>query len=121
MRKPTSTILDRHARRMRRAMTEPEKRLWWHLRHRLPLERTHFRRQVVIGTAIVDFARVTNKLIVEVDGSQHGDDDALAYDTLRASTLERDGWRLLRFWNHQVMTDMDNVIETIMAAIDGRL
>jgi very-short-patch-repair endonuclease len=97
MRKPTSTILDRHARRMRRAMTEPEKRLWWHLRHPLPLERTHFRRQVVIGTAIGDFACVANKLVVEVDGAQHGDDHARAYDVVRASTLEREGWRVQRF------------------------
>ncbi len=120
MREHVDPTLEKRARDMRRAMTAPESRLWWHLRRRLPLERTHFRRQVVIGAAIVDFACVTTRIVVEVDGAQHGDDRARAYDAARAAALAARGWRVLRFWNFQVMSDMDSVIETIAAVVERR-
>ena len=113
--------LEKRARAMRRDMTKAERRLWRHMRQRLPLERTHFRRQLVIGAAIVDFACVANKLIIEVDGAQHGEDEARAYDDARTQALVADGWRVLRFWNFQVMDEIDSVIETIAAVIEGRL
>jgi len=56
--------------------TDPERRLWWGLRHSLPLEQTHFRRQVVIERAIVDLAWIATRTIVEVDGDQYGHDRA---------------------------------------------
>jgi len=113
--------LRRRAKAMRRAMTEPERRLWWALRHRLPLNGTHFRRQVVIGRAIADFACVATRIIVEADGDQHGADGAQAYDAQRSASLEALGWRVLRFSNAQVMREMDDVLETILAAAEKRL
>jgi very-short-patch-repair endonuclease len=60
------------ARALRHRQTEPEKKLWWHLRHRVRVEGTHFRRQVPIGSYVADFCCLKAKLIVEVDGNQHG-------------------------------------------------
>jgi very-short-patch-repair endonuclease len=106
---------------MRKAPTEAERRLWWALRHRLAIEGSHFRRQVVIGRAIVDFACIAARLVVEVDGNQHGADRALAYDAERARLLEATGWRVLRFSNADVMTRPDEALDTIRAAIEGEL
>ena len=121
MRDDEDPRLRRRARTMRRALTPAERSLWWTLRHRLPLSGTHFRRQVVIGRAIVDFACVTTKLVVEVDGDQHGADGAQAYDAKRTASLEALGWRVLRFSNAQVMREMDEVLDTILAAVEGKL
>ena len=121
MRDGVDPTLRARAKSMRRALTEPERRLWWALRHRLPLEATHFRRQVVIGEAIADFACVTSRFVVEVDGDQHGADAALRYDAARTKRLEAEGWRVLRFSNAQVLRAMDEVLDTILAAIEGRL
>ena len=121
MRDGVDPKLRRHAASMRKAPTEPERRLWWALRHRLPSETTHFRRQVVIDRAIVDFACVKTRTIVELDGDQHGHDEALDYDAKRRRNLEAAGWRVLRFWNAQVLRELDSVLETILAAVEGRL
>jgi len=86
-----------------------------------PLDKTHFRRQVVIERAIVDFACVATRTIVEVDGDQHGHDRALAYDAKRTRELEEVGWRVLRFSNRQVMLELDSVLETVLAAVEGLL
>ena len=59
------------SRRLRRNMTEAERGLWWHLK-RVPVENTHFRRQVPIGSFVVDFALLSHRLVIEVDGDQHG-------------------------------------------------
>jgi very-short-patch-repair endonuclease len=87
----------------------------------LPLENTHFRRQLVVGRAIVDFACVATRTIVEIDGDQHGHNRALAYDAGRTRALEASGWRVLRFSNRQVMLELDSVVETILAAVEERL
>jgi very-short-patch-repair endonuclease len=121
MRDDEDPELRRRAKVMRREMTEPERRLWWAFRHRLPLEKTHFRRQVVIGRAIVDFACVSTRTVVEVDGEQHGADGARVYDARRTATLEAMGWRVLRFSNAQVMREMEVVLETVLAAVENRL
>ena len=93
---------------MRRAMTDAELKLWNALRaHRLM--GMSFRRQVPIGGYIIDFACPECRLIVEVDGSQHGRDLDLAYDTARTARLKQDGWTVLRFWNDDVLKDIDNV------------
>ena len=121
MREHVDPVLRQRAKTMRAALTEPERRLWWALRHRLALPDTHFRRQVVIGSAIADFACVASKLVVEVDGNQHGEDRALAYDEARTKALNAAGWRVLRFSNAQVMREMASVLDTILAAMEGRL
>jgi len=121
MRADVDPELRRRAATMRKTQTEPERRLRWALRHSLPLDKTHFRRQFVINRAIVDFACVATRTIVEVDGDQHGHDRALAYDAKRSHELEAAGWRVLRFSNRQVMLELERVIETILAAVEGRL
>src|SRR5712692_1414153 len=83
------------AREMRTAPTDAEQKLWWHLRHRLPTPGTHFRRQVRIGRYIADFACHTKRIVVEVDGGQHGARSAV--DEERARVLEANGYRVLRY------------------------
>jgi very-short-patch-repair endonuclease len=117
--KPVSSRAVVNAKALRRDMTEPERRLWWHLRHRLPLEDSHFRRQVAIGPFIADFCCLAARLIVEVDGNQHGFDEAVARDARRTSYLEGQGFRVLRFSNRDVMTEIDVVLGTIYAALAG--
>lgn len=104
------------AKAMRTAMTEPEKRLWWALRHRLP--DLKFRRQFVIGPYIVDFCCLPARLVIEVDGNQHGTDEAQAYDLARTTLIESHGFRVLRFSNHDVMRQLDSVLDTIVVPAD---
>jgi very-short-patch-repair endonuclease len=106
--------LRRNARRMRSAMTEAELKLWNELRaHRLM--GLGFRRQVPIGGYIVDFACPEHKLVVEVDGSQHAEN--LTHDQARTVYLEQQGWQVVRFWNDDVLKDMDNVCTHILRLI----
>jgi very-short-patch-repair endonuclease len=101
------------AKRMRKEMTDAERKLWGCLRaHRLM--GLGFRRQVPVAGFILDFACPDHKLIVEVDGSQHGNDTDLAYDAARTRRLEQDGWTVLRFWNDDVLRDIDNVCQHIV-------
>jgi very-short-patch-repair endonuclease len=102
---------------MRREMTEAERKLWKALRWRLSIERTHFRRQVSLGPYITDFCSHGAKLIVEVDGNQHGDEVTMTYDAARTAYLESQGYRVLRFANHEVITTIESVLDTIAAAI----
>ena len=95
----------RLARAMRAAPTEAERKLWWHLRHRLLMPGTHFRRQVRIGRYVADFACHATRIVVEVDGGQHG--TASAADEARTKVLEASGYRVLRYWNNDVLTNID--------------
>ena len=99
---------------MRAAPTEAERKLWWHLRHRLLTPGTHFRRQVRIGRYVADFACHTTRLVIEVDGGQHA---ASATDEARTKVLEANGYRVLRYWNNDVLTNIDGVLEDIVSAI----
>jgi very-short-patch-repair endonuclease len=102
-----------NARKMRKQMTEAELKLWNELRaHRLMS--LAFRRQLPIAGYIVDFACPTRKLIVEVDGSQHADAAATKADRIRSGKLEALGWTILRFWNDDVLRDIDNVCQHIV-------
>ncbi len=102
-----------HARKMRAAPTEAEKRLWWHLRHRM--KSGHFRRQVLIAGHIADFACHRAKLIVEVDGGQHPAQTQA--DIARTCHLEAHGYRVLRFWNNDVLANTDGVLLEIQRAL----
>jgi very-short-patch-repair endonuclease len=113
--KPDTRI--RIARRLRRAMTDAERKLWWHLR-RLPMERSHFRRQATIGPYFVDFAGHETLFVIEVDGGHHGEDLQAAADAARTAFLESQGYRVLRFWNHEVLTETRSVMEAIFAALN---
>jgi very-short-patch-repair endonuclease len=115
--KPTSPRAKSNAGRLRRTLTEPEQRLWWHLRNRLTVSDTHFRRQVPIGSYIADFCCLGVRLVIEVDGGQHTTDQAIAYDSRRTAYLTSQGFHLLRFSNAEVMLDMNSVLDTIHAAL----
>ena len=103
---------------MRRVSTDAERRLWWHLRYRLPAPGTHFRRQVPLGPYFADFCCLAAKLIIEVDGNHHGLYQQAAHDKVRAAYLEAQGFRVIRFGNREVMTGIDIVLDTILAALE---
>ena len=103
------------ARAMRLAPTDAERRLWWHLRHRLAVQRSHFRRQVRLGHYIVDFACHQLRVAIEIDGGQHA--EQVARDARRTKSLESQGYRVLRFWNNEVLANIDGVLEVIHSAI----
>lgn len=105
----------RRAGELRREQTEPEARLWARLRaHRMG--DVHFRRQHAIGRYIVDFCAVRRKLVIEVDGSQHL--GQAEYDAERTRFLESQGYRVLRFWNSDVMNHIDDVLKVILDAVE---
>ncbi len=106
------------ARRLRANQTGAETKLWRELR-KLETKGTHFRRQVPIGRYVADFACMASRLVIELDGSQHGDEPAKAYDQARTLWLESAGYRVLRFWNNDVVHNLDGVLETIYAALYG--
>jgi very-short-patch-repair endonuclease len=100
-------------RQLRENLTEAERRIWYRLRDRR-LYGLKFRRQVPIGPFIVDFASREHSLVVEIDGGQHS---AFAKtDDRRTAWLERHGWRVIRFWNNDVMDNTDGVLWSIARA-----
>jgi very-short-patch-repair endonuclease len=109
---PRNKILARH---MRQTPTDAETKLWWHLRHRLSLSDTHFRRQVHLGHYIVDFVNHRLKLIIELDGGQHA--VQITRDVRRTKFLESKGYRVLRFWNNDVLQNINGVLEVIQNEI----
>ena len=119
-RPPISTFKRATARRLRNASTSAEEILWRHLR-RLETHGSHFRRQVPLGNYIVDFACLAAHLVIEVDGSQHGEGGRLIRDRERTRWLEAEGYRILRFWNNEVVQNMPSVLEAIYDALYGSL
>jgi very-short-patch-repair endonuclease len=104
-----------NARKMRKQMTDAELKLWNEVRAHRPMGLS-FRRQMPIAGYIVDFACPGKKLIVEIDGSQHALAEVSASDAARTATLEALGWTILRFWNDDVIRDIDNVCQHIVIA-----
>ena len=102
------------ARAMRAEPTQAERKLWWNLRHRLALSTSHFRRQVHLGRYIVDFASHSLKIVIEIDGGQHSVQSK--QDAMRTRFLESEGYRVLRFWNNEVLGNIDGVLEVIQSA-----
>jgi very-short-patch-repair endonuclease len=98
------------ARILRRNLTDAEEKLWAHLRTH-QLAGAGFRRQHPIGIYIVDFCAPRKKIIVELDGEQHGEHKE--YDELRTAFLQEKGYKVLRFWNSEVIRNMEGVLETI--------
>lgn len=101
----------KRARRLRREMTDAERAMWRILRQGFPDH--HFRRQVPIRHFIADFACHGAKLIIEVDGSQHTEE----VDAVRTQVLEAEGYRVLRFWNNEVLGNPDGVWTAIHSAL----
>ncbi|MGO8921237.1 MAG: endonuclease domain-containing protein [Stellaceae bacterium] len=101
------------ARRLRTTPTDAEIRLWSRLRRKL-LEGFRFRRQHPMGPYVVDFFCPDAKLIVEVDGGQHAES---ASDVVRTSWLEARGYRVIRFWNNDVLGNTEGVLLSILDAL----
>ena len=101
------------AKQLRASLTEPEQRLWYHLRaNRLGVK---FQRQVVIAPYIADFAARSERLVIEVDGDTHG--ERWAYDAARTASLEGRGYRVIRFTNSDVMSNIGEVLRAIVIAL----
>ena len=103
------------ARAMRLSPTDAERKLWWNLRHRVVLPTSHFRRQVRLGHYIVDFACHDLKIVIEIDGGQHA--EQMERDARRTEFLKSEGYRVLRFWNTDVLTNIEGVLEVIQSAV----
>ena len=98
------------ARKLRRSSTDVERKLWHRIRDK-QIEGFRFRRQRPIGKFIVDFICLDARLIVELDGGQHA--EVVAYDERRKAFLESLGYRVLRFWNSDVLENMEGVLERV--------
>ncbi len=100
------------ARELRRAMTPAEKKLWQHIRYgQLGV---HFRRQHAVGPYILDFFCASARLVIEIDGDSHGDPKQAEYDTKRTLWLtEQKQYRIIRFWNSEILHDIDHVLTGI--------
>jgi very-short-patch-repair endonuclease len=108
------------ARTLRRAMTDAERKLWWHLR-RIQTGTTHFRRQATIGPYFADFASHERRVIVEVDGGQHGNARHVGSDASTTDYFAAHGYRVLRFWNNDVLSNIEGVLGVISAAVKESL
>ena len=116
MHKRTTLKIFGRAKQLHRNMTEAESKLWTQLRaHRMG--DVHFRNQHAIGNYIVDFRAPRKKLIIELDGSQHLDQKE--YDEARAAFLKSKGYRIMRFWNNDVLNNIDSVLRVIYEALNN--
>ncbi|MDQ0321389.1 very-short-patch-repair endonuclease [Pararhizobium capsulatum DSM 1112] len=111
-RRPGATL---KARTLRRNETEAEYRLWGDLRNRL-LNGYKFSRQVPLGPYVADFLCREQRLVVEIDGSQHADSVS---DVIRTQWLNANGYAVLRFWNEEALRERRPVLETILAVLSG--
>ncbi len=103
------------ARELRKSMTDAERKLWAKLRGKA-LDDYRFRRQQPIGPYIVDFYCSRKNLVVELDGGQH-DDLCAEHDRKRTLWLEARGYRVMRFWNTDVMRNLDGVLDELSRAL----
>jgi len=95
-------------------MTDAERVLWNALREiNLPYK---LRRQHPVGAFIVDFALPAKMLVIEIDGGQHA--NSVKADTRRTEALMSQGYRVIRFWNNDVLENLDGVLQTVVAALD---
>lgn len=109
--------LTSRARRLRRDSTDAEHALWNVLRNR-QLDGRKFRRQTPIGRSIVDFVCMERRLVIEVDGGQH--QEQTLQDEERTQAIESEGYRVMRFWNNDVLSDLDSVSDAILMELERR-
>ena len=111
---PVRRQISPHAARLRRAQTDVEQRFWLAVRDRR-LAGAKFRRQATIGAYVVDFVCIEAMLVVELDGGQHDE----AADAVRTRFLEAQGYRVLRFWNNEILENMDGVLQVVSAGLSS--
>jgi very-short-patch-repair endonuclease len=107
------------ARRLRLEMTTPERKLWKHLRQ-IRTSGSHFRRQAPIGPYYADFACHEARIVIEIDGETHAAPPAATRDEVRSRYLESHGYQTLRFWNGDVMKNIEGVMESIQQAVAAK-
>ena len=108
-------LLKQRSRDLRKNFTDAEQKLWQKLRNK-QIDGNKFRRQFVLGNYIVDFICLDKRLIVEVDGGQHMDN--VDYDSQRDEWLKNQNFKVLRFWNNQVLNEIDSVLEVIVKNLE---
>jgi very-short-patch-repair endonuclease len=99
-----------NAQKLRRTLTDAEQKLWSHIRNR-QLMGFKFRRQAPIGKYIVDFVCFEHRLVIELDGGQHAVNQD--YDHSRSEWLLSQGFKVIRFWNHDVMNNIEGIKDVI--------
>ncbi|WP_038950074.1 MULTISPECIES: endonuclease domain-containing protein [Bradyrhizobium] len=114
-----STSIRRAAAKKLRASTTPHERMLWRALKDLPMDGSHFRRQAPIGPYVVDFFCPAKRLIIELDGGHHNEDDVAARDLERQRWLEHEGYRVVRFWNSEITSDLTAVLERIYVELYG--
>ena len=107
--------MNKQARALRRQMTEAEKVMWNKLRDRR-LDGVKFKRQKPIAGYIVDFVALDLKLVVEIDGGQHA--ERVMQDAVRTKGLEESGYHVVRFWNHDVLGNIEGVLEALVQELN---
>ena len=110
-------MANKAARRLRAESTPAERRLWRHIRQRQVIGH-RFRRQHPLGPYIVDFICLEKKLVVEVDGGQHSDPETEIADERRSAWLRKEGYRVIRFWNNEVLGNMAGVVDALEQALE---
>ena len=100
------------AKLMRSNMTDSEAKMWYYLRAKRFFD-LKFKRQVLIGNYIVDFVCEAQKIIIEIDGGQHNEDKHIIHDEQRSFYLKNSGYKVLRFWNNDVLNNINSVLEVI--------
>ena len=106
------------AKKLRKNMTDAERLLWQHLRNRR-LGGFKFRRQRPIGPYIVDFICLEKQIVIEVDGGQHA--GQLESDSKRSAYLKEKGYKVLRFWNNEVLQETESVLSVVLSSLDGSI
>ncbi|WP_258867210.1 endonuclease domain-containing protein [Actinobacillus lignieresii] len=114
MREKETKRLRQNAKNLRSNMTEAEWALWYHLRAKCFCG-VKFYRQKIVGNYIADFLSLNPKLIIELDGSQHA--EQMEYDRIRTAYLEEQNFTVIRFWNDEVLRNIDMVLDVIFDVI----
>jgi very-short-patch-repair endonuclease len=107
-------LLKKFQKQLRVSQTEVEDILWYWLRNRR-LQGFKFRRQHILQGYIVDFVCLERKVVIELDGGQHADQEI--YDAARSEKLKKEGFQVLRFWNNEVTQNQEGVLETILQTL----
>jgi len=114
-----STSIRRAAAKKLRANATPHERILWRALKELPTDGTHFRRQAPIGPYVVDFFCPAKRLVIELDGGHHNEDEVARRDRERQLWLEQEGYRVVRIWNSEINDDLTAVLERIYVELYG--